>query len=413
MSDETLLKSDESVVGTRRHIKKDVDFEVVGAKRDAKKVKRATLDTIELGEAGPRQPMAEVKRKRRRRSVKTDRRGFIAVVCATLLMIALTLFVFFMVERYQPVGATLLTGPPFSAGLDDWAKNGDVTPDSDGGEQVTLRNDDPDERVFLKRIVELPPGLTLAYLEATVSTEGVAAGEELWQRARVYLAGLDEAGKPDWTEPHNLLRLRGNNEAYRAKQVFTLPSSVTAASLGIELNNATGAMTVSDLQIYPVEELPGFRQLALGLMVCWAILGVAAGAMLFKGIPAIKLRLGLIAVLGLFAVGLFMSAAMRDALIEGLQFSNAGEGGIEPDMIGHGVAFMIMAALVRLGRPGDSIWLHLGCWMLVAVSSEVLQLFTLDRDPSLADLMVDGIGVILGLSIATYMARETLAHSNE
>ncbi|MGH1478162.1 MAG: VanZ family protein [Geminicoccales bacterium] len=404
--------SEETVIGTRRNIKKDSDFEIVGARRDAKKVqkvKAAALDTIELGSASSRQTLNEPKRIRRRRSAPSSRRGGVLILAATLLMIAVTLVAFFVIERYQPVGASLLTGPPFSAGLNDWAQKGNISFDPNAPDQVGLRNVDPDGRTILKQVIDLPPGLTLAYLEATVSTERVVAGSNLWQRARIYLAQLDETGEADWTEPHNLFRLRGTNAPQQMRQVFAIPASVKQAELGIELNNATGTMVVSDLKIYPVQDLPGFRQLSLGLMAAWAALGLTAGLLVFKSIPSPKVRLGLGCTLAVFAFGLFMPATMRDALIEGLFISTRGEGGVEPDMIGHAIVFIVMSALVRLGRPNDPVWLHLGCWTLVAIASEVLQLFTFDREPSIVDLFVDGIGFILGLSIATYLTRESSA----
>jgi hypothetical protein len=171
------------------------------------------------------------------------------------------------------------------------------------------------------------------------------------------------------------------------------------------MNNATGEMTISDLELYPVEEQPGFRRVAIALMIAWAILGLFAASAIFKSIRASHVRLALGGMTGIFALGLFMPAPVRDALITTLHIPSGGEGGIEPDMIGHGVVFAIMAFLVRIGRPDDPIWLHLGCWTLIAIASETLQLFTFDREPSLVDFLVDGIGFALGLTLAIFLPR--------
>lgn len=399
--------SDDAVIGSRRDIKKNADMEIVGARRDAKKRPKAPIDIIEFDKATLRQREDKPQHKRRRRSVTAKRNspGFYLLVIATLTMITATLAAFFTLERYQPVGEALLVDPPFSAGSDGWIEKGQVTFDQGPDGAVTLRNDDPESRTYLKRTINLPEGQTLAYLKAVVSTERVVAGSDLWQRARIYLAQLDETGEPDWSKSHNLFRLRGTKSQRTVSQVFPIPSSVKQAALSLEMNNATGLMTIHDLKLYPVEEQEDFRLVAFSLMAVWAVLVLAAGIMIFKNIPSTKVRLAFGGMLGLFVVGLFMPASVRDGLIAWLHFPTGGEGGIEPDMIGHGVVFMIMAFLMRIGRPEDPIWLHLGCWSLIAIASEVLQLFTFDRQPSIGDFLVDGAGVVLGLTIAAFLPR--------
>ncbi len=411
MSEETVglhrkLKKEETVVGGRRTLKKDVDLEIIGARRDSKKIKeeKAKEKDIEIQIAAPHKAFdAPEPRKLRRRSVKSSWSGFLTLIAATLILTAVTLAAFFLLERYQPAGDQLLAEEPFSTGFPGWTKKGDVTFDDPG--KVTLTNDDPEGRSFIKRTIDLPDGYTLAFLTATVSTESVAAGDDLWQRARIYFAQLDQDGKPDWTQPHNLFRLRGTKSVRTVSQVFPIPSSINQAVLSLEMNNATGQMTISDLKLYPVEEKPDFRRIAIFLMVAWAILCLFAAIAVFKSIPSSKVRLALGGMLGIFAFGLFMPAPVRDALIAALHIPSGGEEGIEPDMIGHGIVFAIMAFLVRIGRPEDPIWLHLGCWTLIAIASETLQLFTFDRQPSLIDFLVDGVGVLLGLTLAVYLPR--------
>ncbi|MGI9452014.1 MAG: hypothetical protein ACR2QH_15445 [Geminicoccaceae bacterium] len=402
------LEKEETVVGDRRKIKKDVPLEIAGPRRDKKKieVEKAKEKDLEIKIAAPHNAIEVAERKkRRRRSEESSWRGFFTLVVATVVMVLVTLAAFFLLERYQPAGDPLLAEEPFSAGFPGWTEKGDVTLDPDQPGKVTLRNDDPESRSFLRRNIELPSGYTLAFLKATVSTETVIAGDDLWQRARIYFVRLDEDDKPDWNYPHNLFRLRGTNPTETISQVFPVPSSVNQAVLSLEMNNATGEMTISDLELYPVEEQPGFRRVAIALMIAWAILGLFAASAIFNSIRSSHVRLALGGMIGIFALGLFMPAPVRDALITMLHIPSGGEGGIEPDMIGHGVVFAIMAFLVRLGRPDDPIWLHLGSWTLIAIASETLQLFTFDREPSLVDFLVDGIGFALGLTLAIFLPR--------
>ncbi len=398
--------SDETVIGERRNVRKHDDLEVIGPKRDAAKVWQVKTDDLSLDIAAPRRPVSGSETKSaRRRAVASKGRGFSMLVITALVLIAATLSAFFLLERYLPAGAVLLADPPFSQDFEGWKQQGSVTSDQSKPDKVTLSNDDPESRTFLKRIIELPPWPVLAFLEATVSTEGVVAGEKIWQRARIYLAQLDADGEADWTKPHNLFRLRGTKSTGTISQVFPMPASVSQAALALELNNATGRMVISDLKLYPVEEQQLFQRVSKVLMAGWGVLIVIATVMIFRNIPSslVRLALGFLAVF--FLVGLFMPISIHDALIDAFRVPSGGQGGIELDMIGHGVFFALMAFLVRLGRPTDAIWRHLGCWVLVAVASEVLQLFTFDREPSVADLLADGVGFVLGLTLAQFLPR--------
>lgn len=405
--------SDESIIGGRRNVRKRDEFDVIGPKRDAKKVRRDKVRDIEIRVAAPRSRLEKEGKEereektptRRQRSAKTTSRGWILFVLATLIMIAATMAVFLSQERYQHNGLLLLAEPLFTDGFEGWTQGGSVAFEPNGTGQVTFRNDDPESRAFLKRTIALPPGMTLAHLEATISTEGVVAGEQLWQRARIYLVQLDQRGEALWKEPHNLFTYQGTRPAELVRKVFPIPESIEQATLSLELNNATGAMTISDLKLYPVEERPAFRQMAIGLMVAWAGLALLTAFRVFSSITSIGVRVALGGMLIVLIAGLFMPAPLRNSLFEALPLSFADQIGIEPDMIGHGIVFAIMAFLVRIGLPRNSFWLHLACWILVAIATEILQLFTFDRETSIVDFMVDGVGFLLGLTLGQLMRK--------
>ena len=52
------------------------------------------------------------------------------------------------------------------------------------------------------------------------------------------------------------------------------------------------------------------------------------------------------------------------------------------------------------GRPRGSLLLHLACWLLVGAATEVLQLFTPDRDAQAGDWLMDALGSTGGLIVA-------------
>ncbi|MGI9437721.1 MAG: VanZ family protein, partial [Geminicoccaceae bacterium] len=344
----------------------------------------------------------EVKPKRKKRSTAANWNPLIGAVVATVTMITVTILVFQLLPRYQQIGDALLTDPPFPIGFDGWQQEGFVELDPTSPDHVVLENDDPAGRAFLRRVIPLPPGPSLVLLRADVETERVRSGTELWQRARVYLARLDADGDPPWSEPHHLFRLRGNKSPRRFTQIFEMPDQVSQALLSINLTNATGRMTVGNLELSVVEEQATFRMVKFALIGAWGLLLLAVAVATFRSIPSMEIRLWLGGMAGLFLVALLLPGEIRNQLLAGLPLLSS-LGISDPDVIGHAVVFAIMAGLVRWGRPKDPFWLHVALWVLVGIATEVLQLFTLGREASVVDFAVDMGGMLLGLTLAEFL----------
>lgn len=319
-------------------------------------------------------------------------------------MIALTITTFLFLPRYQPVGESLLADPVFKTSLGTWQMEGAVNLDPSEPDRVILENRNPRGRTYLRQVIALPSGRKLVRLKAEVKAEGVVSGDEPWETARIYLVQFDASGAPDWTHPHNLFQLAGTTGVRNYSRVFPVPASVGRVRLSLDLTNATGRMTVGKLDLVVVEERPIFRSVAACLIGAWSLLALYAAIAVFRSLQSRRLRLWLGTLLSVFVVGLLIPAAVRQQIVDvlavllGVDLTNR-------DAIGHGVMFAILACLMRIGRPRDPFLLHLAAWLLIGVASEVLQLFTLGREPSLGDLSMDGIGILLGLALAEILPR--------
>ena len=301
--------------------------------------------------------------------------------------------------RYDLIGDPLIDDPAFDGGLAEWRQEGLISPDSDDPARVVLESIDAASRTYLVRDVDLPPGDTLLILEARVQGEDVVPGPEIWDSARIYLAQLGADGEPDWKEDHNLFDLNGTTGIRNYRQAFDMPEEVTTARLGIELKNATGTLTVSHLELTVVEYKTSFM-IAIGtLLAAWSAVVLYTAFRTFSGIESQKIRLWLGGLCALSVIGLMLPGGTHDTSADGIA-AWLGITDVGVDTLGHGIIFTALAFLVRLGRPADPLWLQAGVWCLIAIGSEVLQLFTVGRDPSLDDLWVDGIGILLGLALA-------------
>jgi len=387
--------------------------EVVGPKRPkvdpsiAKKKKKQA--DIELQIAAPRDTEDDATPSRpraRRRSQKkaTPKDGWgnlagLVGLALSSLIVLMTAVTFFLLPRYEIVGDPLIEDPIFATGLDGWTQSGLIVPYADEPGRIVLESFDPDERTHLIRDIDLPPGDVLLELSASVQGEDVVPGAEVWDRARIYLAQLSPDGQPVWKENHLLFDLDGTTDVRNYRQTFEMPAEITRARLGIELKNATGRLIVSNLEIKPVARTKLFIATVSGLLAAWTILVLYVGIKTFRGIEsrAIKLALGGASILTIIA--LMLPGGIHDISTNQIA-DQLGIGFLDLDIVGHAVMFALLAFLVRMGRPADPLWLHIGAWILIAIASEVLQLFTVGRDPSIEDLLVDGVGFTIGLALA-------------
>lgn len=330
------------------------------------------------------------------------RLGVLALL--SLLLVALTGATFLLLPRYEVLGDPLIADPAFEPGLIDWQQAGLVSQEPGGPARVTLESLNQETRTFLVRDIALPPGDTMVILRAQVQGYDVVTGPEVWDSARIYLAQLDADGKPDWKEDHNLFTLNGTTDVRNYRRAFSIPAEVDVARLGIEMKNATGRLTVGGLELTIVEYRMTFM-IAVGcLLLAWSILVLYTGIKTFGGIDSARIKLSLGIASALSVVALMLPGGIHDTGTVGIS-ARLGIEEVGVDSIGHAIMFTALALLVRLGRPSDPLWLHVGVWLLIAIASEVLQLFTVGRDPSLDDLWVDGFGILLGLALAEIARR--------
>lgn len=385
--------------------------DVVGPKRKKSDLKKAEVKRksaeLELRIASPRDTSDDAtpsrkKARRRSRSRPGKAEGWgrlAALTVLSVILVALTIATFVLLPRYETLGDPLIAHPAFEAGLADWQQEGRVAYDPNAPGNVSLESLSTDTPTFLTRDIALSSGETLLLLRAAVQGEDVQPGPEIWDQARIYLARLDSDGEPLWDEDHELFDLSGTTGVRNYSRAFSIPDDVDAVRLGIELKNATGKLTVSRLELVEAERPMTFVIMAACLLLAWGVLTLYSAFRTLKGIDSRPIRLSLGIACALSVAALMLPGALHEVWIDAI----AGPLGLknpDVDVIGHAVVFTILPFLVRLGRPSVPILLHVGVWLLIAVASEAAQLFTFDREPSVEDLVVDGMGILLGLSLA-------------
>jgi hypothetical protein len=323
--------------------------------------------------------------------------GF-AVLAAALLSL-FTIVTFTALPRYQMPGEVWLDNLDFRDGFAGWETSGIVTLDEEELGLVRLQNRNRDEAVYLRRTITLPPGTTVLHVAASVEAQQVVRGEEQWHTARIYLVQIAPNGDFLWNLPFKLVELVGTVSRQRVTEIFEIRGSIPHAMLGIELAYATGQLVVGDIAIDRLDELPSFRLVATLLVAGWSLLLAWVGWQVLHSMPGQRHRTLLMITLAVMVAGLFMPSTLRHEILNRLS-DGVGLGFISPGALGHLVVFSVLALLVRAGRPHDPLVLHFSCWVLVGAVSEILQLFTVDRDTAAGDWLADVVGASIGLGLA-------------
>lgn len=326
-------------------------------------------------------------------------RRVVMVTIAVVIALALaTILTFRHLPRYELPGRSILTNGDFRAGFTDWDIDGLISLDESEIGMAVLQNRDAGHSVYLRRMVRLPPGRTSLRLAADVATDRVDGGEGPWETARVYLVERAADGRDLWDRPHQLVGLIGSTSRQRYERVFEIPSAISEVVLGIELPHATGSLEIAALELDVLEEQPLFRLVATllvcgwSLLFCWVMVGI------YDTIRSSTVRHALLATLGLVFVGLFTPPVLRHQVLGGLA-DGVGLGLADPAALGHTVIFGLLAFLVRIGRPRDSILLHLSCWLLLGAVVELLELLSANGAPSASDWLTYALGTLLGLGL--------------
>ncbi|MEZ5930502.1 MAG: VanZ family protein [Alphaproteobacteria bacterium] len=361
----------------------------------------STRDTSENAEPG--RPLA----KKRRRTADSGRRHWIrraSILAVSALLTALTAAIFLLMPRYQPVGDPLIADPAFAGGAADWRHEGLISWDADDPSKVTLERINLSARTFLTKDIALPPGDNLLILRAQVQGENIVPGPEDWDQARAYLGQVTAGGDVKWEEDHILFLLNGSTELRNYSRAYSIPEEIRTVRLGIELKDATGSMTIHHLRLDVAERPTAFLVAAGFLLVGWGLLVPYVAYRTFRGISSTRIRIALGVACVLSAIGLLVPGFVYEGGVKELGHSLGFET-LDLDPVGHGVIFTLLPLLVRLGRRSEPVWLHAGAWLLIGVASEVLQLFSVDREPSFEDLALDSVAILVGLTLAEIMNR--------
>ncbi len=333
----------------------------------------------------------------------------------------LTILFFNLYERYTPVSPELLDNTELSPPSTKWNYPGTESISSNGG-TIRLHSDNYSTDTYITQTIPVVKPYKFLRLSADTKTQAVSKGRQHWMSARVILLTYKPDGTPIYSIPHNLINLYGSHEWSLSSNVFKIPETTSKISISAQLTNVTGTFWVKDLSLRAVDEKASFRILRIILMGIWVAIIISTLPFLMQQANESKcyrvaLSLGLIISIGAlvpadiknsFEQFFFNSVSITPpSVINRFTFQLIPENfSFNTYKIGHFILFSLISFIFLHCKskqlPGRHVLYDL---FFFAITTEVLQLFIVGRNPSLRDLLIDFSGIILGMLL--YLKRKS------
>lgn len=332
-----------------------------------------------------------------------------------ILLGVLSLGLFNVYPRYFPIGPELLRNSQLRT-LTAWrgSKQGVQLPDTGG---ALLFADDGNGMIALgQRVGMEASGLLLFSCE--IKSENVVNGKQDWETARVVLISHDRAGQALYNRPHVLANLQGSHDWRRVEKAFVIDEQVREVEAAAQLVRSSGAFSVRDFSLRPVMLKTEFLQYRWLLLAGWLFAGVWLGLpLLLASLRSRQHAIVLLLVAGI-VLGVCLPHDVKTLLGDALwpvkpkmedgvgrlaldaQFFNTLIGLPKLDVfkIGHFLLFALLAMTFASSKPYRlSLATMLGYLVLLATTSELLQLFIPGRSSQLTDILLDLTGALCGL----------------
>ncbi len=355
--------------------------------------------------------------------LKTKTVIFLLLTLATLLFVA-------SVERYRPVGEELLLNPDFRLGLQDWQARGPAGAISLlGNGRVELLSDSSRHTVDLAQTIRGLESSGHLQLSAKLSSEAVVPGTKGWHRARLVLVRYAENDR--WLKLlDQVAALTGDTDWRRFRKTFRLEEQAVKTQVVLQLPHVTGRLRAGELSLRRALLDPLFTYGQVAAFLLWGGFLLALLRPYLQRRSGLVRRFSLVLVTATLFVGVLLPGTIKTELSgEIVQVSRQVklqlDANIEPDLLkkvnsvrqlvgeldfqpskaGHFVLFALLFMVLGLTRGELMLFEVYYDVLLLAATTELLQLFLAGRTPLVTDIFIDMAGALLGLLLLVLLRK--------
>ena len=322
---------------------------------------------------------------------------------------------FLTVPPYAKVGAELLSNVDFSQELQGWQLEGRPENISLSAGVATLSHAARESSVLSQcwDPQALPWPLLLS---AEGSSRGVVRGDEPWHESRIDLVGYDDKGQGNYQVRTRLFALEGDQPWVVQSALFQMPAGSVRVCLEIAHYAVPGEFQVRHLSLTQGEDRLTFQLGRWLLIAGWTVLALVIAGPLYRYLEKLRYRKSLVFFVVLVFAGVLIPNDLRqqieDVLLQlltaaGLPLEATGQTTFQSpwefwpaswglSKYAHLLGFALLGAVLASDRQ-SRLSLSVSGLLLLAVVTEVMQFFVSLRTPRLSDLVIDGLGILIGM----------------
>jgi VanZ family protein len=305
------------------------------------------------------------------------------------------------IKQYKKCGAEILTN--------NWIiQSSKGTTAEIKGKQLFLFSLDHPKSVTIKQdISPVINGSTLE-LSADIKCENVRPGVESYNRARLLLMQYDREGN-GLSLPHGAASLSGTKKWKNYIDYFHVVPETERIKVSAQLSHCTGSLWVENIHLYPVTKTGVYTYFRIIILATWGLyLIFLLGPCFFYGKNNIVIRMILLVLFILIIIGVTMPADMKiqisagvKELINSLGVFSGGYGYTwNPAKVGHFFFFLLLGLVLSLLLKHESDTMVIINILLLAGSTEIMQLFIEGRSFLLWDVIIDLNGALYGFILS-------------
>lgn len=322
--------------------------------------------------------------------LKTNCFLFILLAVATLIFHA-------WINQYEQIGPELLTThwkfKTSESNRVDITENGLLLSANDAKTGVSIQQDLP----------LVNPATTLL-VSAEVKCLNVKMGEKSWNVARILLAQND--GEQDrWDLPNTVAALTGTTDWKHYRTAFTISPETQRIKLIAQLSQSTGSLQIKNLQIYPVYVNQEYTWARSIILFAWgAFFLLLAGSCLFMREKTIFFRALLLIIFIAIVAGITLPGDMKNQVSDEVKIqidaeSESFKAAIPWDLskVWHFCFFFLFGLVLCLMMTKEPAFQVVIIILVLAGSTELVQLYIAGRSPLVTDFFIDAAGGFLGI----------------
>ncbi|VAW52103.1 hypothetical protein MNBD_GAMMA05-635 [hydrothermal vent metagenome] len=261
-------------------------------------------------------------------------------------------------------------------------------------------------------------------LTTHIKSKDIKHGEKFWETARISLHFFDLN--------KNVIPNLNNTAKYVYKDTswslinhtYRIPDFAIHAKTSLEFLNATGTLTVKNIEIFYAEESIIYKSARYTLLILWFFLLLIIAKKLSTAIKKIYLKIIFLLIFSFIVIGVTLPQDFKLILINTLSNSyvNFYHDNIEyilfnylssPMKAAHFIAFTLISYIAFITftklHKISTIIINLIVFSLI---TEIIQLLVLERTPQLNDIIIDCAGVFTGL-IFFYLHRKVFVRQHK